>query len=117
MRFEEAYEGWNVKHYYAGYKREGGSRRYTWVKNTLQQAGVVKKVHKRGVHRNRRERTPWPGMMLHQDDSQHPWVAGPYWNLIVFTGLQRRVHPATTRTRIGLRRLQGHPGRCALRTV
>ena len=29
------HQGWNVKHYTAWYKREGGSRSYTWVKNTL----------------------------------------------------------------------------------
>ena len=106
MRFEEAYEcwtekrpgcwgyaplgrfgdhrnrhqGWHVKHDYVWYKREGGARSDTWVKNTLQQAGVVNKVPKRGVHR---EMDPWPGMMLHQDGSQHQWVAGQYWDLIV----------------------------------
>ncbi|MDG1987439.1 MAG: hypothetical protein P8J18_05640 [Halieaceae bacterium] len=25
----------------------------------------------------------WPGMMLHQDGSQHLWVSGQYWDLIV----------------------------------
>ena len=53
------------------------------MKNTLQRAGVVNKAPKRGVHRKRRERAPWPGMMLHQDGSQHQWVAGQYWDLIV----------------------------------
>ena len=53
------------------------------MKNTLQQTGVVNKAPKRGVHRKRRERTPWSGMMLHQDGSQHQWIAGPYWDLIV----------------------------------
>ena len=82
-RYRNRHQGWNVKHYYAWYKREGGSRSTTWVKNTLQQAGVVNKAPKRGVHRKRRERAPWPGMMLHQDGSQHQWVAGQYWDLIV----------------------------------
>ena len=82
-RYRNRHRGWNVKHYYAWYKREGGQRSYTWVKNRLQQAGAVKKAPKRGVHRKRRERTPWPGMMLHQDGSQHQWIAGQYWDLIV----------------------------------
>ena len=82
-RYRNRRRGWNVKHYTAWYKREGSPRSYTWVKHTLQQAGVVSKAPKRGVHRKRRERTPWPGMMLHQDGSQHPWVAGQYWDLIV----------------------------------
>ena len=68
-RYRNRHQGWNVKHYTAWYKREGGSRSYTWVKNTLQQAGVVNKAPKRGVHRKRRERAPWPGRMLHQDGS------------------------------------------------
>jgi hypothetical protein len=41
--------GWNVKHFYAGYRREGGGRRYSGVKNTLQRAGVVTKGECRGV--------------------------------------------------------------------
>ena len=70
-------------HHHRMFYLEGGSRSYTWVKNTLQRAGVVNKAPKRGVHRKRRERAPWPGMMLHQDGSQHQWVAGQYWDLIV----------------------------------
>ena len=65
-------------HHHRMFYLEGGSRSYTWVKNTLQRAGVVNKAPKRGVHRKRRERAPWPGMMLHQDGSQHQWVAGQY---------------------------------------
>ena len=82
-RYRNRHRGWNVKHYYAWHKREGGQRGYTWVKNTLQQAGAVEQAPKRSVHRKRRDRTPWPGMMLHQDGSQHQWVEGQYWALIV----------------------------------
>jgi transposase InsO family protein len=72
-----------VKHFYAWYKREGGVRSYTWVKNRLQEADLVKKSSGRGKHRKRRIRAPWPGMMLHQDGSTHQWVPGQYWDLIV----------------------------------
>jgi len=58
------HRGWNVKPYHAWSQREGGTRRDTWVKNTLQAAAVVKKAAKRGAHRKRRERAPWSGMML-----------------------------------------------------
>ena len=34
-RFRNRHQGWNVKHYTAWYKREGGPRSTTWVKNTL----------------------------------------------------------------------------------
>lgn len=40
-------------------------------------------MKKGGTHRTRRERAPWPGMMLHQDGSTHEWVAGQQWDLIV----------------------------------
>lgn len=82
-RYRSRHLGWNVKHFYAWYRREGGSRSYSWVKNTLQGAGLVTKAVKRGAHRKRRERAPWPGMMLHQDGSRHAWVVGQQWDLIV----------------------------------
>jgi len=64
------YRGWNVKHFYRWYCRDGGRRSYTWVKNTLQSKGLVSKAAKKGSHRKRRERAPLPGMMLHQDRQQ-----------------------------------------------
>jgi len=81
--YRERHRGWNVKHFYGWYRRDGGQRSYTWVKNTLQGAGLVSKARKRGVHRKRRERAPLTGMMLHQDGSTHEWVAGKKWDLIV----------------------------------
>jgi transposase len=82
-RYRRRHLGWNVKHFYAWYRREGGGRSYSWVKNTLQRVGLVTKAVKGGTHRTRRERAPWPGMMLHQDGSTHEWVAGQQWDLIV----------------------------------
>ena len=35
-RYKSRYRGWNVKHFYRWYERDGGKRSYTWVKNTLQ---------------------------------------------------------------------------------
>ena len=82
--YRERYPGWNVKHFHSFYRREhGGERSYTWVKNTLQRAGLVAKAPGRGKHRRRRERAPVAGMMLHQDGSTHEWVAGQHWDLIV----------------------------------
>jgi transposase len=83
QRYRRYHEGWNVKHFYAWYRRDGGKRSYTWVKSRLQQAGLVKKEKGRGKHRKRRLAAPWPGMMLHQDGSNHQWVPGVYWDLIV----------------------------------
>ena len=82
--YRERYDGWSIKHFYSFYRdRHGGTRSYTWVRNTLQAAGLVKKAPGRGKHRRRRERAPMRGMMLHQDGSTHQWVPGQYWDLII----------------------------------
>ncbi len=82
--YRECYDGWNIKHFYSFYRdRHGGTRSYSWVRSTLQKAGLVKKAPGRGRHRRRRERAPMPGMMLHQDGSTHEWVPGQYWDLII----------------------------------
>ena len=45
---------WNVKHFHTWYAREhDGQRGYTWVKNQLQQAGVIIRAAARGKHRLR----------------------------------------------------------------
>lgn len=82
-RYKTRHRGWNVKHFYSWYRRDGGCRSYTWVKNTLQSNGLVIRVRKGGAHRRRRERSHVPGMMLHQDGSRHEWVVGRKWDLIV----------------------------------
>jgi len=82
-RYSSRHRGWKVKHFYSWYRRDGGRRSYTWIKNTLQAKGLVLKLAKRGVHRTRRERAHLPGMMLHQDGSRHEWVFGKKWDLIV----------------------------------
>lgn len=79
----ENYGGWSVRHFYGKYREAQGKRSYTWVKSSLQRQGKVSKTERRGVHRERRERTPLPGMMLHQDGSRHEWVPGKRWDLIV----------------------------------
>ena len=87
MRMTEQYrsrhDGWSAKHFYAWYRRDGGGRSYTWVKSRLQEAGLVTRAKARGAHRKRRDRSPWPGLMIHQDGSTHEWVPGQRWDLIV----------------------------------
>jgi transposase len=57
---------------------------YTWVKQALQGAGLVQRRRQRGVHRQRRERRPLPGMLLHIDGSRHRWFQDERWyDLIV----------------------------------
>ena len=82
-RYKSRHSGWNVKHFYSWYERDGGKRSYTWVKATLQRAGLAARGKKKGKHRKRREPSPLDGMLLHQDGSRHEWVAGKKWDLIV----------------------------------
>jgi len=81
--YRSRYEGWNAKHFYSWYKRQGGIRSYTWVKTRLQEARLRPKAPKKGAHRKRRERSALPGMILHQDGSSHEWLSGQKWDLIV----------------------------------
>ena len=81
--YETQYYDFTVKHFYEKLQENGCKYSYTFVKNTLQKAGVVKKSAKRGQHRRKRERRPLPGMMIHQDGSTHEWVSGKIWDLIV----------------------------------
>lgn len=81
--YKQRHRGWNAKHFYAWYRKGGGTRSYTWVKSRLQEEGLIAKAPGRGKHRKRRERAAWPGMMLHQDGSKHEWVPGVQWDLIL----------------------------------
>jgi transposase len=82
--YNHRYWGFTVKHFYSWYRRaHKGMRSYTWVKNKLQELGVVPKAPRKGAHRKRRSRAPYVGMMLHQDGSKHEWVPGKLWDLIV----------------------------------
>lgn len=76
LLFETHYRDFTVSHFYDKYTAEhGGNRCYTWVKNRLQESGLIKKAKKRGAHRRKRPRQPMKGMMLHQDGSSHEWIA------------------------------------------
>ena len=82
-RYQRQHLGWNVRHFHSGYRRDGGQRSYSWVKQRLQETGLVAKGKAKGVHRRQRERKALPGMLLHQDGSRHEWVVGQQWDLIV----------------------------------
>lgn len=82
-RYRERHKGWNAKHFYSWYRRDGGKRGYTWVKTVLQEAGEMERGKSKGKHRKKRERSPWAGMLIHQDGSTHEWVPDEKWDLIV----------------------------------
>ena len=83
MQYETRHRGWNIKHFHSWYQRAGGTRSYTWVKRRLQEALLAPKAEQRGVHRKRRDRSPLPGLMIHQDGSTHAWTPDQQWDLIV----------------------------------
>jgi transposase len=83
QQYRRHHLGWNVKHFYGWYRKGGGGRSYTWVKQRLQEAGLVRKTLRKAKHRSRRSPMPLPGMMIHQDASTHQWVAGKRWDLVV----------------------------------
>lgn len=75
--YAEKYRGFSVKHFHEFAQREHGLKYgYTWTKNHLENAGLVRKSKRGGDHRLRRERRPMPGMMIHQDGSTHEWIPG-----------------------------------------
>jgi hypothetical protein len=82
-KYRGGYAGWNARHFHNWYRCEGGTRSYTWVKSRLQEAQLIVRAKRKGVHRKRRERSAMVGMMLHQDGSRHEWVEGQQWDLIV----------------------------------
>jgi transposase len=74
--YRDVYRGYNAQHFYQTVKREHGVRlSYTYVRQILQGAGLMKKGRARGRHRLRRPRRPRFGEMLHLDGSRHAWLA------------------------------------------
>jgi transposase len=82
--YQDEYFDLNVRHFHEKLAEEHQIRlSYTWVKQALQGAGLVKRKSKRGVHRKRRERRPLPGMLLHIDGSQHQWFQDERWHDLI----------------------------------
>ena len=72
--YRERYGGFNVRHFHQIARREHDvTVSYSFVKHTLQAAGLVKKHRVRGRHRRRREPRACFGEMLHLDGSVHEW--------------------------------------------
>lgn len=75
--YRERYRGFNVRHFHEIARREHGvTVSYSFVKQVLQAARLVKKHRARGRHRLRREPRACFGELLHLDGSPHAWFAG-----------------------------------------
>ena len=83
--YQEKYFDFSVLHFHEKlHQDEQIEVSYSWVKQALQGAGLVKRRSKRGSHRRRRPRRPLRGMLLHIDGSQHRWFEDDrYYDLIV----------------------------------
>lgn len=74
--YRERYRGFNVRHFCAIARRDHRLRwSYSFVRQALQGAGLVKKRRPRGRHFVRRPPRPCFGELLHLDGSHHPWLA------------------------------------------
>jgi len=74
--YRSRYSGFNVRHFCSIARREHGLKRsYSFVRQALQTAGLVRKSRPRGRHFVRRPPRACFGEMLHLDGSQHPWLA------------------------------------------
>jgi transposase len=79
--YQEKYYDFNVRHFHEELKEQHGiGLSYTWVKEALQGAGLVKKAARRGVHRRRRPRRPLAGTLLHLDGSRHQCFQDEWWH-------------------------------------
>ena len=76
-QYRTRYWDFTVKHFHEALQAEHGfALGYTWTKTVLQSRGLVAIAPRRSAHRKKRPRRPLPGMMLFQDGSPHPWLAG-----------------------------------------
>ena len=74
--YRERYRGFNVRHFHQIARREHAAHvSYSFLKQVLQIAGLVKKHRARGRHRRRREPRACFGELLHIDGSPHAWLA------------------------------------------
>jgi transposase len=74
--YRERYRGFNVRHFHDTVRRVYGvTLSYSYVKQALQTAGLVRKRRPRGRHRRRREPRACFGELLHLDGSRHAWLA------------------------------------------
>lgn len=74
-QYKGRYRGFNVRHFHAVLMREHGFEySYSFVRQALQYAGLVKVKRPRGRHRIQREPRAMFGEMLHIDGSIHRWL-------------------------------------------
>ena len=100
--YQATYFDLSVRHFHEKLRAEHDIKlSYSWVKQALQGAGLVKKRHKRGPHRRRRERNPLPGMLL---TSTAVSIAGSRTTAITISSWCSTMRPVRSITRNWSRR-------------
>ena len=88
------YRSLSVRRFYREYQNAyDGTRSYTWVKNTLQQSGLVRKRPQNTSQQELVRQQATEGVLLHQCVCRFAWSAGQAWNLVVIIDdATHRVH-------------------------
>jgi len=83
--YQERYFDLSVRHFHEKLRDQHSIQlSYSWVKQALQGAGLVRRRKRRGGHRRRRPRRPLPGLLLHIDASTQRWFQDDrHYDLIV----------------------------------
>jgi transposase len=84
--YRDQYRGFNARHFHQIARREHGvTLSYSFVKQALQLARLLKKGRVRGRHRRRREPRACFGELLHLDGSRHCWftLAPTEWSVLI----------------------------------
>lgn len=82
--YRHKYRSFSVLHFYREYRdAHGGTRSYTWVKNKLQQAGLVRRQRWRDPPQDSVHREAAEGALLHQCVSSFAWSSLTTWDLVV----------------------------------
>jgi len=84
--YRDQYQGFNARHFHQIARREHGVQlSYSFVKQALQLARLLKKGRLRGRHRRRREPRACFGELLHIDGSRHCWftLAPTEWSVLI----------------------------------
>ena len=81
--YAERYQGWPVRKFYREYMdSHGGTRSYTWVKNRLQESGLVNPRRPARSTPDRGSREPAEGLLLHQAGCARQWLPKRTWELV-----------------------------------
>jgi hypothetical protein len=84
--YRDQYRGFNARHFHQIARREHEvTLSYSFVKQALQLARLLKKGRVRGRHRRRREPRACFGELLHIDGSRHRWfaLAPTEWSVLI----------------------------------